>query len=105
MKYITHQSSKNGILCIKRAKNLLSEEGTKKFWIGGTCLDWGGRSVPLDGSGPPIHTHPDIGQPWSNSLIDSRIFGQVGGSHRSFRQCPVVQFSQLPPINGEGGGS
>ena len=34
---------------------LLVEEGTRKFWIGGTCLDWGGRDVPLDGSGPPIH--------------------------------------------------
>ena len=24
--------------------------------------------------------------------------------HWSSRQCPVVQFSQLPPFNGEGGG-
>ena len=45
---------------------------------------------------PHPHTHPDIGQPWSNSLLDSQSFGQVGGGHRSFRQCPVVQFSQLP---------
>ena len=79
-------------MCVKRVENLLSgrgqksvEEGTKILWIGGTCLDWGGRGVPLDGSGPLIHTHPDIGQPWSNSLIDSQIFGQVGGGHRSFR--------------------
>ena len=64
-------------MCVKRAENLLSgrgqksvEEGTKILWIGGTCLDWGG--VPLDGYGPPIHTPhpPDIGQPWSNSLLD-----------------------------------
>ena len=45
---------------VKRAGNLLSggggtkgsvKEETKKFWIGGD-------GVPLDGYGPPIHTHP-----------------------------------------------
>ena len=77
--------------------------GNQKF--GGTCLDWGGEQVyPLMGMVPQSTHTPDIGQPWSNSLLDSRSFGQVGGGHRSFRQCPVVQFSQLPPIKGEVGG-
>ena len=54
----------------------------------------------------PLSTHiPDIGQPWSNLLLDSQSFGQGGGGgYRRFRQCPVVLFSQLPPMNGEGGG-
>ena len=83
------------------------EEGTKNVGMGGTGLDWGrGGGYPLMGIVPHPHKHHDIGQPWSNSLLDSQSFGQVGGGHWSFRQCPVVQFSQLPPINGEveGGG-
>ena len=35
-------------------------------------------------------------------FVDGRGFGQVRGGLQSFRQCPVVQFIQLPPINGEG---
>ena len=68
-------------------------------------LGWG--VLPLDGYwvwSPHPHTPPDIGQPWSNSLPDILSFGQVGGGHQSFRQCPVVQFSQLLPIHGEVGG-
>ena len=81
------------------------EEGTKKFWILGTFLDWGGvynlmGMVPQSKSTHP----PDIGQPWSNSLLDSRSFGQVGGGQQSFRQCHVVQLSQLPLIHWEVGG-
>ena len=55
---------------------------------------WVGIPTP-----PPF----DIGQPWSNSLLDSRSFGQVGGGHWRFRQCPDLPFSQQPPINREGG--
>ena len=58
---------------------------------------WVGIPIP-----PPL----DIRQPWPNSLLDRRSFGQVGGGHQSFRQSPVVRLSQLSPINreGEGGG-
>ena len=40
----------------------------------------------------------------SFSLLDGRSSGQVRGGHRSFRQCPVMQLIQLPPINGDEGG-
>ena len=73
--------------------------------VGGTVLDWGeGEGLPLDEYGPPLHTHPDIGQPWPNSLLDSPSFGQVKGGHQSFRKCPVVQLSHLPLIHLEEGG-
>ena len=97
MKYIVHQFSKiwsylqkyytnNGILCVKRVENLLS----------------GGREPNNFGSGG----HTSIRGVWSpNShplILDSPA--------RQSKLWPVVQFSQLPPINGEreggeGGGS
>ena len=81
------------------------EGGTKNFGIGWTCLDWGGGGLyPFMGM-VHLSTHiPDIGQPWSNLLLDSQSIGQGGGGYRSFRQCPVVLFLQLPPMNGEGWG-
>ena len=81
------------------------EGGTRNFGIGKTCFDGGGGEVyPFMGM-VPLSTHiPDIGQPWSNLLLDSQSFGQGGGGYRSFRQCPVVLLLLLPPINGEGGG-
>ena len=73
---------------VKRADNLLwgggvtkvsVEGGTKNFGIGWTCLDLGGGGVyPFMGM-VPLSTHiPDIGQPWSNLLLDSQSFGQGG---------------------------
>ena len=92
----------HGKFVVRGDKSVRFRREPKNFRSGGHALIGG---VPFDGYGPQIHTPqpPDIGQPWSNSLLDSRSFGKVGGGHRSFRQCPVVQFSQLPPINGEGG--
>ena len=55
---------------------------------------WVGIPIP-----PPL----DIREPWPNSLLDRRSFGQVGGGHQSFRQSPVVRLSQLSPINRGGG--
>ena len=120
MKYIAHQSSKiwsylqkyytnNGILCVKRVENLLSGGDKSVRWGGKQKISRGhvlirGGGTPWWVWSPNPHPPPDIGQPWSNSFLDSRSFGQVGVGHRSFRQCPVVQFSQLPPINGEVGG-
>ena len=77
----------------------VAKGGTNKFRMGGQALigGWVG-GLPLDGYGygpPHPHTHLDIGQPWSNSLLDIESFGQVGGGHWSFRRCPVVQFPRL----------
>ena len=123
MKYIVHQSSKiwsylqkyytnNGILCVKRVENSLSgggakvsdEEGTNKIldrgdmpWFGG-CTTWWAWS-------PNPHT-PDIGQHWSNLLLDSRSFCQVGGVHRSdiVLLCSFLNCHQSMG-RGRGGGS
>ena len=67
------------------------EGGTNNVRVGGQALI-GGWGDPLMGMVPQSKsTHPpDIGQPWSNSLLDSQSFGQVGGGHRSFRKLPLI---------------
>ena len=107
MKYIVHQFSKiwsylqkyytnNGILCVKRVENLLSGgREPKNFGSGGHTSIRGGGGVTLDGYGPQTHT------PWYWTALVKFIA-------RQSKLWPVVQFSQLPPINGEregGGGS
>ena len=90
-------------MCVKRVKNLLSvgdksllRRAPKYYGSGGHALIGGkGGVIPLDGYGPPIHTPhpPDIGQPWSNSLLDIQGFGQVGGWSSEFQTmsyCAVL---------------
>ena len=67
----------------------MGEGGSQHFGKGGRLL-WGWGDYPLGSHAPPPH----IGQPCSNSFLDSR-------SSLIVRQSKL---SQLPPINGEGFG-
>ena len=88
-------------VCKARGKFVV-REGTKVCWGGHQNImdrgdmPWlGGGGYPLMGMVPQTtHPHPpDIGQPWSNSLLDIQGFGQVGGWSSEFQTmsyCAVL---------------
>ena len=82
---------------VRGAETKVSVEG-EPIILGWGDRPWLGGGWPLDGYGPPIHTHTLIlDSPGKFIARQSKLW--PGGG-----QCPAVQFSQQPLIHGEVGG-